>query len=132
MPTWDYDLLHERDQVTAYADLADLTDALDNAHSTLTRVEGETDPRQYMYLKLQFMLPIKLLGEVTCTSFEEHLHFPITGVLRHDSSKNYFYWRIAKVDTESLKKGKHQKKTTRSAGTALFDDPPVRMQGTYK
>ena len=128
LPAWDYDLLYQRDEV-AYQGEKDLTDALDNAHASMTKVVGDIDPRQYMYLKLQFKAPVKLSGDVLYRAFEEDCRFPLAGKVKFRSGRHFFFWKVARVDTESFKKGKHEKRTAKSVGATLFDDEsPSKME----
>ena len=127
IPAWDFDLLNSRDDIPLMKnypksrEFEGIVDALDNAHSKLSKVHGAPDPRQYMYLKMQFKAPVRLSGEVLYDQFEEDLLVPLCAKIKFVSDHIFFVWKVARIDTESFKKGKHTPKTKKSAGAAMMD-----------
>ena len=116
-PAWDYDMLNSRD------DLPDgnVKDGLDHAHSGLSETLVP-DPRQYLYLNLQFKPPVKLSGEVLYPNFEETLTVPNTKKVKFRGGARFIVWEIARVDTDSFKRGKREAKKGQSSGADLFLD----------
>ena len=130
MPAIDYDLRFERDQVQARVKHSEpkkrieqgVVDALDNFHEKLAQETAEG--RKYIQLRVQFPKPIQLSGEVLFNNkeFEETHLLPVCGRVPFKSKSSVFYWKVARIDTESFKKGKTEVKEKKSAGAALFED----------
>lgn len=130
-PTWAYDLLHETEEVEDLVNNRkveqELLDALNNGQADMFKPAGEL--RKTVNLKMEFKSPIKLSGEVLHMGFDDTLVFPIEGTIKFQSGQSFFYWKVARVDTESFKKGRPNQQSTRSKGASLFDDDsPVRNE----
>lgn len=130
-PTWAYDLLHETEEVEDLVNNhkveQELLDALNNGQADMFKPAGEL--RKTVNLKMEFKSPIKLSGEVLHMGFDDTLVFPIEGTIKFQSGQSFFYWKVARVDTESFKKGRPNQQSTRSKGASLFDDDsPVRNE----
>jgi hypothetical protein len=132
IPSLDYDLLQERDQIEPMTNVTrnpvdkELLDAIDNFQSTTP----DSQPRKYVYLKLIFPDPIKLSGEVLHKGFEDTCSFPIGGKIPFQSGNRYFYYKVARTDTEVFKRGKRETREKQSAGAALFEDESGAEDGT--
>ena len=72
---------------------------------------------------MEFKSPIKLSGEVLHMGFDDDQVFPPEGRLKFKCGRSFFYWKVARVDTESFKKSRPETQTSKSKGAALFDSP---------
>ena len=129
-PTWDYDLLYERDQI---ADTmvrsgkvpVELLDAVDNAHHGMA-TDTRSEYRKYQYLALEFKSPVKLDAKRIHEKFNDSTgQLPIEGKFKFASGNTFIYFRIARTDTESYKRGKGAD-VAKSKGAALFEDSPEK------
>jgi len=123
MPAWDYDLMNERDDLVAAIAKSKrskgksiddkLLDAVDNA----TDGADESDARSFVILNLQFSGGVHLSGEVLYNGkqFIKTSQIPTERRVKFQKSGNVFlYWKIARLDTESQKRGRKPKKTKQS------------------
>ena len=120
-PTWNYDLFYQAEEIEAMEYRGkieeELVAAINNAQ------DGMPEARKYVNLKMEFKSPIKLSGEVLHKGFDDGLVFPIGGKVAFKSGRSFFYWKVARVDTESFKKSRAATQTNKSKGASLFDSP---------
>lgn len=140
MPAWSFDFLNERDELESILNEnkmkgrstePGLLKAVDHAHSVMeSSEEAVIERRKYIYLCLKFDKGIELSGEELHPNFSDKLMLPIEGTLKFSSGNRFFYYKVARLDTESMKSRKKEKKN-KSEGASMFEDSPeknVKMQ----
>lgn len=132
VPSTDFDFLNDRDEVEKLVSRnkapEELLDAIDHAHDQML-IKAKNESWKYVYLRLKFKSPVELAGEVLHKGIEDTQQLPPER-LKFSSGRNFFYWKVARVDTESYKKGKAEKKGGKSQGASLFDSPEKMNEGT--
>lgn len=120
IPSWDYDLLNSRDEIAKMGvSKQGLLAAVDNSHTN----GHDSGARKYKYLLLNFKSPVVLSAECIHPGIEDTQQLPLKGNLKFRGGRTHVYFTVARTDTESFKRGKHEKKQHRSVGAALFDSP---------
>lgn len=134
MPAWDYDVLHERDKLARLATNGyideELLVSVDTALNLLLEKQSKADrkKREYTYMLIKFKGGVQLDGTVLDESFSEENPRLLASKMVVDG-KGKMYWKIARVDTESYKKGKTETDVAESRGASLWDSPDKAESG---